>query len=44
MGLILWGFFFAMSLLGIEGACWLYGTAMAVGFIMGSYLRDKKDR
>ena len=44
MGLILWGFFFAMLMLGIEGACWLYGTAIAVGFVIGIYMRIKKGR
>ena len=44
MGLILWGFFLAMLMLGIEVACWLYGTAIAVGFVIGIYMRIKKER
>lgn len=35
MGIILWGFFLAMLLCGIEAACWLYGTAIFIGFIIG---------
>ena len=37
MGIILWGFFLAMLLCGIEVACWVYGLAVLIGFAYGTY-------
>ena len=42
MGFILWGFFLTMLLCGIEAACWLYGTAILIGFAYGTYKHFKE--
>ena len=37
MGIILWGFFLAMLLCGIEVACWVYGLAVLIFFCSSSF-------
>ena len=44
LGIILWGFFLSMLLIGIEGACWLYGTAVVGGAAYGIYKAIKQRR
>lgn len=44
LGIILWGFFLSMLLVGIEAACWLYGIAIGGGLIYGIHKAIKERR